>query len=185
VLRAIFLASKEDKNLLVDIIPKFFPFQYKQFIDVLPDSIDIPRSEEIFQLLANSNPDEIRKYAIAVEGYEYKASGLFINDEEFNEYYSVEENIINAISSTKIEHYYIGNTCFLEEGQLLKEAYKIKDIPTIIVNGRYDMPCPPANAYNLHKQLNNSKLIIAEKAGHLSSEKPIEKELLLAMREFE
>ena len=185
VLRAIFLASKEDKNLLVDIIPKFFPFQYKQFIDVLPDSIDIPRSGEIFQLLANSNPDEIRKYAIAVEGYEYKASGLFINDEEFNEYYSVEENIINAISSTKIEHYYIGNTCFLEEGQLLKEAYKIKDIPTIIVNGRYDMPCPPANAYNLHKQLNNSKLIIAEKAGHLSSEKPIEKELLLAMREFE
>ena len=79
----------------------------------------------------------------------------------------------------------MSNGCFLEDGQLLRDAYKIKDIPTIIVNGRYDILCPPGYAYQLHKKLPNSKLIIAEKAGHLETEKSIERELLLAMREFE
>ena len=45
--------------------------------------------------------------------------------------------------------------------------------------------CSPAYVYELHKKLSNSKLIIAEKAGHYLTEKPIERELLLAMREFE
>ena len=186
VLRAIFLPSHEDdEDFFVSIIPKYFPIQYEHLLNVFPDSMGAPSSKEIYHLLVNSNPNDIRKYAITIDGYEYKASGLYIDEDEFDGYYSVEENIINTISCATIEHFYIGNNCFLEDGQLLKEAYKIKDISTIIINGRYDMPCPPANAYNLHKQLNNSKLIIVEKAGHLSSEKPIQRELLLAMREFE
>ena len=62
---------------------------------------------------------------------------------------------------------------------------RIQEIPTIIVNGRYDIVCPPVTAYRLHKKLPKSKLIIVEKAGHLMTEKPIEKELLKNMREFE
>jgi len=186
ILRAIYLPSdQDDGDFFVNIIPKFFPIQYEHLLDVFPDSIGAPSSKEIFNVLVNSNPEDNRKYAIAIDGYEYKASGLYINNEDSDEYYSVEENIINTITCATIEHYYIGNNCFLEEGQLLRDSYKIKDIPIIIINGRYDMPCPPVNAYNLHKQLNNSKLIIVEKAGHMSSEKPIQRELLLAMREFE
>ena len=83
------------------------------------------------------------------------------------------------------ENYYMANGCFLEEGQLLKNAYKIKNIPIILVNGRYDMICPPINAYRLHKKLPKSKLVIAEGAGHWMGDKPIEKALLEAVLEFE
>jgi len=62
---------------------------------------------------------------------------------------------------------------------------KIKDIPTILVNGRYDMICPPINAYRLHKRLNNSKLNIVERAGHSMDERYIEEALVRAMKEFE
>ena len=77
------------------------------------------------------------------------------------------------------------NNCFLEEGQLLRNAEKISDIPLVMVNGRYDIICPPVTAYKLHKLLQKSELIIAEGAGHAQSEKPIEKALLTAMRKFE
>ncbi|MBN2412269.1 alpha/beta hydrolase, partial [candidate division KSB1 bacterium] len=62
---------------------------------------------------------------------------------------------------------------------------KISHIPIILINGRYDMYCPPVTAYRLHKMLPKSQLIIVERAGHWMGEKPIEKELIKAMKNFE
>ncbi|KPK75110.1 MAG: hypothetical protein AMJ89_04800, partial [candidate division Zixibacteria bacterium SM23_73] len=82
-------------------------------------------------------------------------------------------------------NYYMANDCFLKEDQLFKQAHKIRDIPLIMVNGRYDMICPPITAYRLHRKLPKSKLIIAERSGHWMGEKNIEKAMLEAMRDFE
>ncbi len=90
-----------------------------------------------------------------------------------------------AVAFGVLENYYMANNCFLEEGQLFRDAPKIKDIPAVIVNGRYDMICPPITAYRLHQRLPNSRLIIAEGAGHWMGEPPIEQALLRAMRDFE
>jgi proline iminopeptidase len=60
----------------------------------------------------------------------------------------------------------MANGCFLEEGQLLKNAYKLKDIPIVMVNGRYDVICPPINAFRLKQKLPHAKLVFAECAGH-------------------
>jgi len=120
-----------------------------------------------------------------ISRYEYKACGLHIEDKTLDEYYGSKGNIDHIYTMALLEIYYVANRCFLEENQLLMNTYKIKHIPTFIVNGRYDMVCPPYTAYKLHKKLQNSKLIIVEKAGHLQSEKPIEIELLKAMQEFE
>ena len=85
----------------------------------------------------------------------------------------------------QLENYYMANKCFLEKDQILRDIDKIREIPTILVNGRYDMICPPISAYQLHLRLPKSKLIIVEKAGHSMGEKPIESALLEAMKEFE
>ncbi len=79
----------------------------------------------------------------------------------------------------------MANGCFLEEGQLLKNAYKLKDIPIVMINGRYDMICPPITAYRLHKKLPKSKVIFARSAGHSAYEQSVRKQLLRAVREFE
>jgi proline iminopeptidase len=57
-----------------------------------------------------------------------------------------------------LENHYMMNRCFLEEGQLLKEADKIAAIPAFIVNGRYDVICPPVTAHALSERLKTVKL---------------------------
>jgi proline iminopeptidase len=66
-----------------------------------------------------------------------------------------------------IEHHYLANNCFLEPGFFLtsENLNKIIDIPMIIVQGRYDMVAPIASAYELHKNLPKS-IIIITMAGH-------------------
>jgi proline iminopeptidase len=84
-----------------------------------------------------------------------------------------------------LENYYMANNCFLKEGELLDKVNRLADIPTIIINGRYDVICPPIAAYKLHKLLPKSRLIIVERTGHSADEPGIQKELLKAAREFE
>lgn len=71
-----------------------------------------------------------------------------------------------AISFSRIECHYIKNNCFLEEGQLLRDAHKIAHIPTTIVHGRYDVICSMRNAWELKKALPNANLVITPRAGH-------------------
>ncbi len=73
----------------------------------------------------------------------------------------------------------------MEENQILKNICMIKDIPTTIINGRYDMAAPPLSAYRVHEVLANSKLIIVEEAGHSEAEKGITAALIKACAEFE
>jgi proline iminopeptidase len=58
-------------------------------------------------------------------------------------------------------------------------------MPVVMVNGRYDVVCPPVTAYRLHEVLPNSKLVLAEASGHWMGEPAIQSALLEAMREFE
>ena len=85
----------------------------------------------------------------------------------------------------KIDCHYASNRFFLEEGQLLRDADKLKDIPVTIINGRYDMLCPPITAWRLHQRLPKSKLIIIEEAGHSEGEEGTTRALVKAVAEFE
>lgn len=99
---------------------------------------------------------------------------------------SLTESAKNMIVTLGLfENYYMANHCFLKEGQLFDNVNKIANIPVVVVNGRYDMICPPVTAYRLHQVLPRSKLIIAERAGHWMGEKTIEEALLKTMREME
>ena len=78
-----------------------------------------------------------------------------------------------ALSFARIECHYFVNNCFLPENYILNLADKIKDIPTLIVQGRYDVVCPPTSAWELHKKLPQSKLVICNTSGHSSMEPEI------------
>jgi proline iminopeptidase len=80
------------------------------------------------------------------------------------EYYGTKSNTDQIYTNALIEIYYTTNRCFLEEGQLLRDIERIQDIPTIIVNGRYDIVFSPYMAYRPHKNLLKSKLLIVEEA---------------------
>ena len=94
-------------------------------------------------------------------------------------------NQSDLLATLKIQQYYVINQCFLENGQIMRDVNKISHMPIILINGRYDIYCPPVTAYRLHKMLAKSQLIIVERAGHWMGEKPIEKELIKAIKNFE
>lgn len=87
-----------------------------------------------------------------------------------------------ARAFARLENHYFINAGFLDtDGQILTRADALRDIPGVIVQGRYDMICPPASAYALHKAWPTSDLRIVGKAGHALSEPGISAELVRTM----
>jgi proline iminopeptidase len=69
-----------------------------------------------------------------------------------------------------LENHYFSHNCWLRPGYLLREARKIpRSVPVIIVQGRYDLICPPTSAVELSKVIRHSKLHLTQ-AGHAASE---------------
>jgi len=81
-----------------------------------------------------------------------------------------------------LENHYFINGGFLErDGQILSEMEKIADIPGVIVQGRYDMICPPTSAFELSKRWPRAQLRMVRNAGHALSEPGISAELVKVM----
>lgn len=76
-----------------------------------------------------------------------------------------------ALAFARIENHYFVNKGFFEcDDQLLRDAHKLADIPGVIVHGRYDVVCPVANAWDLHKAWPRAELIITPTSGHSAFE---------------
>ena len=71
---------------------------------------------------------------------------------------------------TLIENHYFDHGCWLKPGQLLKAAAVLRQIPTIIVQGQYDLVCPPAAAAQLKEAMPHASLRLIPDAGHAGSE---------------
>lgn len=93
-------------------------------------------------------------------------------------------NPFTALSLARIENHFFVNNSFLEPDQLLRDAYKLVDIPGVIVHGRYDVVCPVENAWALHKAWPTAQLRIVTEAGHAASEPGIIDELIRATDRF-
>ncbi|THD49266.1 MAG: prolyl aminopeptidase [Bradyrhizobium sp.] len=89
-----------------------------------------------------------------------------------------------ALAFARIENHYFTHNCWLEEGQLLRDAHKLADIPGAIIQGRYDMPCPARYAYALHKAWPEAEFHLVEGAGHAWSEPGILDQLIRATDDF-
>ena len=182
VLRGVFMATKEEiDHFYHGGVGRYFPEIYDALLSTLPEPSRRPLPDYLFRLIKEGSQADKAKYSRAWAKYEGRISGLEVPDEVIKNWI---ENY-NPHPFGLFENFYMANGCFLEEGQLFKDAEKISHIPTIIINGWYDVICPPVTAYRLHKLLPKSKLIIAEGAGHWMGEKPIENALIEAMREFE
>ena len=96
------------------------------------------------------------------------------------EYLDKADDLDFAVAFARIECHYFINGIFVEDGHILNNAEKVKHIPTVIVQGRYDMVCPTVSAWELHKALPESKLIIVPDAGHSMGETSIARELVNA-----
>ena len=90
-----------------------------------------------------------------------------------------------ARAFSRLENHYFINEGFLDEdGQILRDRHLIRDIPATIVQGRYDMICPPVAAWTLAQGWRRADLRMVPVAGHALSEPGISAELLRIMDEL-
>ncbi len=89
-----------------------------------------------------------------------------------------------ALSLARIECHYFVNDAFLRPNQLLKHAFRLAEIPGVIVHGRYDVVCPMKSAWDLHKVWPNADLQVIGDAGHAASEPGIRSALIAATDRF-
>ena len=89
-----------------------------------------------------------------------------------------------AIAFARIENHYFVHGGWLDEGQLLRDAGKLKGIAGVVIHGRYDMACPAATAWDLHRAWPEAEFQIVEGAGHAYSEPGILHRLISATDRF-
>jgi proline iminopeptidase len=89
-----------------------------------------------------------------------------------------------ALAFARIENHFFVHAGWLEDGQLIRDAHKIRHIPGVIVHGRYDMPCPLRFAWALHKAWPEAEFHIVEGAGHAFTEPGILDQLIRATDKF-
>jgi proline iminopeptidase len=89
-----------------------------------------------------------------------------------------------ALAFARIENHYFVNEGFLEEGQLIRDAHRLKSIPGVIVQGRYDVATPPRTAWDLHKAWPEARFVLVPDAGHAATEPGIAHHLIEATDYF-
>jgi proline iminopeptidase len=182
VLRGIYAATESELTHYFQGVRSFFPEAFDRF----QGEFDAPATPKLVVDMVQSEDPRIRtRFSRAWARYELKIGELEISDAELEKILRNPALSRLIYSLALFENHYLANGCFLEENQLLDQADKIADIPTFLVNGRYDMICPPITAYRLHTKLPKSQLFIIEGAGHSMGEEGITQALLRIMRELE
>lgn len=134
-----------------------------------------------YKRLTGDNLEERKKAATAWSTWEGSTSKL-IQESDFISHFGEDEF---ADAFARIEcHYFINKGFFDSDEYLLENIDKIKHIPAIIVQGRYDVVCPMMSAWELHKKWPEAKFQVIQDAGHSLTESGITKALISALDSF-
>lgn len=89
-----------------------------------------------------------------------------------------------AAAFARIENHYFAHAAWLRDGQLIEEVGRIRHLPAVIVQGRYDMCTPPRTAWDLHRAWPEADFVLVEGAGHAFDEPGILDALITATDGF-
>jgi len=89
-----------------------------------------------------------------------------------------------ALAFSRIENHYMAAGGFMDEGALIRDAGLLRDIPGVIVQGRYDMCTPAVTAWDLRRAWPQAEFVIVDDAGHAFSEPGITHHLVEATDRF-
>ena len=183
VLRGIFMLRKKELDWFYqEGASNIFPEAWEKFLK----PIDIDQRNNLMaayhKIFKSDDEEKKLSAAIAWSRWEGSTSSLSYNPDMANSF----SNPKFALAFALIENHYFVNKGFLEhENQLIETGIDIiRHIPTTIVQGRYDIVCPMATAWELSKNWPEAKLIIAPSSGHTAFEKEITHELIKATNEY-
>jgi len=182
ILRGIFLSRKTELDWFLDEVKAFFPEAHQTLLDFLPDDKRDDLVKNYSELVFSNDLKISGPASIAWNRFE---SGLLklLPQAEGNKILT-DEDIQNEIARARVQLHYIKDQCFIDGKKILEEANQLKDIPTTIIQGRYDMVCPPITAYELYQCMPHANFIMVPDAGHSASELSMTSELVKATNHY-
>lgn len=166
VLRATFLGTRAElEGAFDDVLPRHYPGLHEDFLGLLSaDERGMPLDAYWRRIL---DPD------LAVHGPAARA--WYGTEAILSEHAPSRQRLdLTALAASTrplpstpfMEAHYFQNDCFMQPGQLLANAAKLRNIPGIIVQGRYDFLCPPSTSHALAKVWTDAEVRTVENAGH-------------------
>ncbi len=182
VLRGIFLCRpKEIRWFYQEGASAIYPDRFEDYIAMVPEAERGDVVGAYYRLLTSD--DEETRLAAARAWSVWEGSTLkLIPDPETIAHF---DETHTALALARIEcHYFVNNAFFETNNWLIENVDKIRHIPAVIVQGRYDVVCPTMSAWELHKAWPEADLVIVPDAGHAVSEPGIVSALVEATDRF-
>lgn len=180
VLRGIFLCTPREIDWFLNGIQWFFPKEYAAFVGPIPEAERGDLLAAYCTRLFSDDPQVSAEAARTWSRYEGSCLHLLPHPEVADEFGS------DAISLGvgRLEAHYFRNQAFLSEDQLIRGVERIRHLPAVIIQGRYDVVCPPQSAWRLHQAWPQARFEVIEDAGHAAFEPGIASALVAATERF-
>jgi proline iminopeptidase len=180
VLRGIFLCRDSEIDWFLYGMRTLFPEVWRRFADFLPEAERGDLLTNYHRRLIDPDPAVHLPAARAWSTYEGACSTLLPSPETVAAF--GQDRM--ALGLARIEAHYFLNKVFLPENALLERAGRLKDIPAVIVQGRYDCVCPIVTADELHAAWPEADYQVIPDAGHSAMEPGIRRALVAATERF-
>ncbi|HAG81397.1 MAG TPA: prolyl aminopeptidase [Cyanobacteria bacterium UBA12227] len=182
ILRGIFmLRQKEIKWFYQDGTSYIFSDAWEEYIKPIPEAERDDFVSAYYRRLTSSDPQIRLEAARAWSIWEASTSKL-LQDPNLMAKFG-QSHFAEAFARIEC-HYFMNQGFFEPEDQLLRNVDRIRDIPGVIVQGRYDVVCPMISAWELHRAWQEAEFIVVPDAGHSMSEPGIRTALIEATDRF-
>lgn len=178
-LRGIFLSRPHEIRWFLGQVALFFPEAWQTLLAPVPTS----HRENVLDYYASLVFDEDISISIpaAIRWNAFEASIMSL----IPKMDSAEVNDAVELARARVQIHYIQHLCFVDGDEMLQTAAKqLADIPTTIVQGRYDMVCPPQTAWELAQALPHASLVMVPDAGHSAMEPGTCQALMAATEQY-
>jgi len=180
VLRGIFLCRKGEIDWFLYGLRNIFPEPWRTFSGFLPEADRGDILEAYYRLLTDPDPAVHMPAARVWSVYEGSCSTLLPNAAVVADFAS--DRV--ALGLARIEAHYFKHDIFLPDNFLLDKVARLRAIPAVIVQGRYDVVCPAISADDLHRAWPEAEYILVPDAGHSAFEPGIRAQLVAAVERF-
>ncbi len=164
-LRGIFLSRQHEIDWFLGQVSLFFPEAWQQLLAPVPAS----HRENVlaYYEMQVFDTDTAVSIPAAIRWNAFESSIMSLQPKADN----AEVNGAIELARARVQIHYIAHLCFVNGADMLEAAAKhLRDIPTTIVQGRYDMVCPPQTAWELSQRLPQATLVMVPDAGHSAME---------------
>jgi len=177
ILRGIFLCTRAEIDWFLHGVQWFYPELYEEFVAPIP----APERADLLSAYASrmlcDDPAVYWPAARAWSRFEGRRVFLLPQEDE-----PASDTLDLGVG--RLESHYMANLGFFTDDQLIRNVGRIAHLPAVIVQGRYDVICPPLSAYRLHQAWPGARLHMIPDAGHGALEHGISKALVGATEQF-